>query len=162
MGLDMYLKRYEYISTLDYDDDTKAHKRVKKFKVNIKKELDDGTTKDIEYEVDTPTSGIELEIPVAYWRKANAIHRWFLENTGQEEDKCQKIYIGGNQLQELVKLCEEVLADHSKAEELLPTQEGFFFGPTEYGDWYFEDLANTVKQLKDLNPALNYVYQASW
>ena len=48
-------------------------------------------------------------------------------------------------VEELLEACKQVLADHSKAEELLPTCDGFFFGSTDYDEWYFDD----VKEVKE-------------
>lgn len=106
---------------------------------------------------------------VAYWRKANAIHRWFVENVQNGEDDCKEYYVSEEQLKELVKTCKEVLRNHSKASKLLPSQEGFFFGSTEYNEGYFQDLKDTVKQieegLKQEYPKGVYVsfyYDSSW
>ena len=48
------------------------------------------------------------------------------------------------------------------AEELLPTQEGFFFGIYEYGEEYMIDIESTIEQLKDISEDGDYFYQASW
>jgi len=48
------------------------------------------------------------------------------------------------------------------AEELLPTQEGFFFGIYEYGEEYMMDIESTIEQLKDISEDGDYFYQASW
>ena len=66
-----------------------------------------------------------------------------------------------------VKKALKVLDDTSVAEELLPTQSGFFFGSTLYDQYYVEDLENTVKQiteiLKDTDfDEWNIVYHAWW
>lgn len=42
----------------------------------------------------------------------------------------------------------KVLEDSSVAEELLPIQEGFFFGGTKYDEWYWADLVETVEILE--------------
>jgi len=64
-----------------------------------------------------------------------------------------------------VDLCKYVLKDREKAEELLPTQEGFFFGSTEYDEYYFEALEETVyvidKELREY-PDDEYIYHSSW
>lgn len=110
---------------------------------------------------------------VGYWRKANAIHRWFVNNCAEGKDECQRIYVSKESIQKLLDTCKEVLADHSKANELLPTQSGFFFGGTEYDEWYFRDLEYTVELLTDITDFLNtntsksgtyydVIYQASW
>ena len=99
---------------------------------------------------------------VAYWRKANHIHRWFVENVQNGEDDCREYEVSGKQLKELIKLCRKVLRNKSKADELLPTQSGFFFGGTDYDEYYFEDIKNTIKMLKDIKEDEDYEYCASW
>jgi hypothetical protein len=50
------------------------------------------------------------------------------------------------------------------AEELLPSHSGFFFGSTEYDEWYFKDLTRTVEIIdRCLASKFDYFeYQASW
>jgi len=83
-----------------------------------------------------------------YWRKANAIHQWFVENVQYGEDDCHIYEVDVDQLKELLAVCEEVLADRSKAEELLPTQAGFFFGSLEYDEWYWDDVKQTAAGIR--------------
>lgn len=101
---------------------------------------------------------------VGYWRKANAIHRWFVDNVQSGVDDCREYDVSIDKMKELLDLVEEVLADHSKNEELLPTQSGFFFGDTDYCDSYYEDLEWTrnilTEALKDESG--DYQYQSSW
>lgn len=161
MGLDMYLRKEQYVCT--YDFEAKDYCPPKKINIKLDIEYEDGHTKTIESSEDLCDSGgLYIEIPYAYWRKANAIHKWFIGLLPEgEEDRCQKIYVSGKKLLELKELCEQVLADHDKASELLPTQEGFFFGSTEYDEWYFKDLEATIEQLKDVKPDEDFIYQAS-
>ena len=49
-----------------------------------------------------------------------------------------------------VKRTFKVLADSSLAEELLPTQDGFFFGSTLYDEYYLDDLRSTVSQINKI------------
>jgi len=62
--------------------------------------------------------------------------------------------------------CEEVLTDKSKADTILPTGSGFFFGSTEYDEWYFHGLEKTVKivskLIEDVPEGWTFEYQASW
>ena len=112
---------------------------------------------------------------VGYWRKANAIHNWIVTNCAKGVDNCQEIYMSKSNLQHLLDTCKEVLSDHSKAEDLLPTKDGFFFGNLEYNEWYFKDLNYTVELLTDVLKLLDdnekeqsfylyydVIYQASW
>lgn len=157
MGLDMYLKQRKYISAY------KNRSHATKMSITTDIEFDDGTTETQTFKAKTTDMGISLDIPVCYWRKVNAVHKWFLDATEQEEDNCQDIDIQGSKILELVDLCKQVLDDHSKASELLPTQDGFFFGSTEYDDYYFDDIQYTYDSLKDnIDPEEWYVYRASW
>lgn len=109
-----------------------------------------------------------VSIQVGYWRKVNAIHNWFIQELADGEDNCQPIYVPRSSLIDLKILCNEVLADGSKerAHELLPTGSGFFFGSTEYDEWYFYGLENTVKivskLIEDVPEGWAFEYQASW
>lgn len=113
------------------------------------------------------SGGMEVSWTAAYWRKANAIHKWFVDNVQGGNDQCQLSYVSREQLQKLYNLCSEVLADKSLAATKLPPQSGFFFGSTEISDWYWSDIQYTVEQLKNLldNQAFEdceFYYQASW
>jgi hypothetical protein len=102
---------------------------------------------------------------VGYWRKANQIHNWFVENVQDGKDECQESYVSREQLQELLNICKIVNIDNTKAEQLLSTQSGFFFGGTEYDEWYFNDIDNTIKILEDAlsdENADDFTYRASW
>ena len=109
---------------------------------------------------------------VMYWRKANAIHKWFVDNVQDGNDDCGVYEVTLDQLQELRHLCIEVLHDRTKADELLPCIEGFFYGGTEYDEYYFEDLENTAKVInklvleairaKEQKHSMWYEYSSSW
>lgn len=93
----------------------------------------------------------ELSEEIMYWRKANQIRRWFVEHTDlNEDDNCKPIPLTKEILEQLYNDCCAVLKDHSKAEEILPCSSGFFFGSTEYDDWYFEQLRNTVDAIEGI------------
>ena len=96
--------------------------------------------------ISVPVSDISsISLKVGYWRNANAIHEWFIEQHDGGIDGCQRVYVSVDDLNELKGLCLEVLADHTKAEELLPSTRGFLFGSTAYDEWYYKDLEETVK-----------------
>lgn len=110
---------------------------------------------------------VYVTVGVAYWRKANSIHQWFVDNVQGGRDECQEAYVEREQLQELRDLCGEVLENPEHAAELLPSQEGFFFGSTEYDEGYFMDVRETYNVLTKLlnNKSLedySFVYQSSW
>jgi hypothetical protein len=161
MGLDMYLEARKYVSGYSHRpiDEQNEYEEVLN-SVGVSRA--DLTTEA------SPFANISVN--VAYWRKANQIHAWFINNYAKDGvDDCSPVFIGEiGRLRELRDLCQQVLDDHSKAEELLPVGEGFFFGSYEYDEYYFSDLTNTIEQLDKLlsNPKFangwDFIYQASW
>ena len=110
----------------------------------------------------------QIEFEAGYWRKANQIHKWFVDNVQGGEDDCKDYYVTREQLTDLLDTVNKVLANHDLAEELLPSQDGFFFGGTDYDEWYFKELEQT-KEILDkilIVPADedkgDYYYTASW
>lgn len=100
-----------------------------------------------------------------YWRKANHIHRWFIENIQNNIDDCEEHEISKEQLEYLKIKCEEVMRNPNKASKILPTQEGFFFGETTYDNVYFEQTKRTIKEINRIIQSTNYdwfIYQSSW
>ncbi|MGA1049396.1 MAG: hypothetical protein ACO3UU_15425, partial [Minisyncoccia bacterium] len=91
-----------------------------------------------------------IESTVARWRKANQIHKWFVDNVMSGVDECQTVYINRKNIKTIINLCEKVLETPQLAESLLPTGSGFFFGSTEYDDYYFQDLKDTIMMLSPL------------
>jgi hypothetical protein len=61
-------------------------------------------------------------------------------------------------------VCKKVTADNSLAELLLPSASGFFFGGTNYDEWYFEDVKNTISILEDAlqSKGGEIYYSSSW
>lgn len=61
----------------------------------------------------------------------------------------------------------KVIENPEVAEELLPSQSGFFFGSTNYDSYYLEDLQNTVEQIDEVLATTDFdkedlVYYAWW
>lgn len=144
MGLDMYLKAKVYLS---YNDE--ARQKISKLIGHA------------EFEV------THVELEVGYWRKANAIHKWFVDHVQNGQDDCGQHFVADRHLEELYNVCNQVLADPSKASELLPTQSGFFFGSTEYSDWYMDDIRDTLAIISRAlemrkDPGVEIHYHSSW
>jgi hypothetical protein len=82
------------------------------------------------------------------------------------DDDCREVYVSSDDIRTLIATCEEVLKDRNIdiAKDLLPNTEGFFFGSQEYDEYYFEDIAQVLKDLKaiDLDRAVDFYYRASW
>jgi hypothetical protein len=160
MGLDMYLKAKTYVNKHNWKVKTDDEQPLvtQKFKdvLAIFPELNTG---DI--------YGFEVSRVLGYWRKANAIHNWFVQNVQNGTDECQESYVAPSQLEELRDTIDKVLADPKLADELLPTRTGCFFGSQEYDDWYVSDLLDTKTIINNLldNKELDrydFYYQASW
>ena len=155
MGLDMYLYRREYLSNYSFQQDIDEKYTFESIVNAI------GIT---------PTQHsphIHVEVCVAYWRKANAIHKWFCDLDGGR-DECQNIYVTREKLVELRDLAKSVIEQPAMAASVLPTQQGFFFGSYDYDEWYMEDMKNTVSQLDAIladtseDGFTDFIYRASW
>jgi hypothetical protein len=184
MGLDMYLHKKYYVMNWDHTEPERRHH------ITIKR---GGKKSPI------PTEKIcYIETEEIYWRKANAIHAWFVNNAGKGIDNCQAIYVSRDDLKKLLHTIDEVLRksklkpgaivnghkydpkegmtpivakegviiDSGAASELLPTQDGFFFGGTDYDEFYYGDLVFTKKELERLmaeeHDGGEFYYEASW
>ena len=160
MGLDMYLKERKYIGKAEvkllsneygwYNNDGQEFKNVK-----------------------------ELVIEAGYWRKANAIHKWFVDNVQDGNDDCGEYEVSYEQLQDLLAICKvlkskmvlsedenengnKYVVNYTICNELLPTQDGFFFGSTNYDEWYYKDIENTINIIESLDGKDEYYYHSSW
>lgn len=113
---------------------------------------------------DVPSFGT---ITVMDWCKANAIHKWFLDNVQNGVDDCKEYQVSEEQLAVLCKILEKCLARKSRAPKLLPTYyTGSFFGPVDYGDYYWDNVKTTHSCLVDVlsrdNTGVSFFYSADW
>ena len=133
-----------------------------------------------------------------YWRKANAIHKWFVDNVQDGEDDCEYYEVSKKQLEQLLHICKlikekcrmkvgkiengqtfengkwktiyddgEFIENPEIAEEYLPTQGGFFFGGTDYDQYYMEDIESTIEILTNVLAETDFdkqmiAYHSSW
>lgn len=123
-------------------------------------------------------TSLSVDVHVAYWRKVNAVHSWFVNNVQGGKDECQRSYVDREHLQTLVDICKQILAtvnkgepveqgyappfqgtfttypnltlDTALADRLLAPKQGFFFGSYDYDYWYVVGLEETVKQIQDV------------
>ena len=130
---------------------------------NIKRSENFGITES-DKAVDLTGEISEITMSIGYWRKANQIHRWFVEHVQDGVDECQKSYVSTDQLINLKTACEDALTDPELASSILPPQEGFFFGSDELDEWYFNDLKDTIKIIDKALKIQNgtFYYQSSW
>ena len=145
----MYLNKHTYVQHWEHNGDNNYE--VKVTKAGNPTNID---PKKVKYIIEE----------AGYWRKANAIHKWFVDNIQDGVDDCRDAYVERRDLQTLLDLCRIVIIDKSKAEQLLPSSSGFFFGNTEYDEWYYNDIQNTIeileKALEDEDG--DYYYSSSW
>lgn len=188
MGLDMYLQKKVYVKNWSHNPPEDTYTFLVK-----------RGGKKLPKEVLNPKKIYEITEEVAYWRKANQIHNWFVKNVVDDEDTYigEDTWVSRENLEKLLDVCEQVIKasklvkgeiqngikyedgkaiaimekgkyikDPTVAQELLPTQEGFFFGSTEYNEWYLDDVKYTVKMLKealkDTSDTGSFYYSASW
>ena len=153
MGLDMYLLAKRYISPYDPAD----------------AELTE-LAKAINFGGGTMGMDIrEVTFEAMYWRKANAIHRWFVDNVQDGVDNCAEYYVTQELLNDLRNLCQKVLKNPENAMELLPPKSGFFFGSAVIDDFFLQDLTSTVERIdylldlpEVLNHKISFYYHSSW
>lgn len=166
MGLDMYIYARKNCFVSSWIDESKGQ-----IKCELPKELD--AFKDLDEVKNSLSIDFNVDYKIGYWRKANHIHKWFVDNCADGRDECQIIWLDKADLEKLRNVCAEVMQDHSKAEQLLPTCDGFFFGGTEYDEYYFNDIDKAmkildacIKFLEEKEKAEDYswrlYYQASW
>jgi hypothetical protein len=141
MGLDMYLRRVTTVA--------------QPTELNLPPVI----TMDDDYNYNVYASQM-----VMYWRKANAIHGWFVDNVQNGEDDCKCYELSIDELISLRDACSEAL--DNRDDDALPTRQGFFFGSTEKDDYYWDDIQATHDKLNDLitqhTHDMHYTYQASW
>jgi hypothetical protein len=157
----MYLSARKYVGRNDYSD-----------RQNVKVSSDFNIMVDLAPEGLTKYSdfgGISVSYPVGYWRKANAIHGWFVNELADGVDECQEIRVPREKLVELRDLCKLAVSQPAMAGEVLPPTLGFFFGSSEVDEYYMQDLSDTVKMVDHIlsivpedNWEWEFVYRASW
>ena len=85
---------------------------------------------------------------IGYFRKVNFLVKFF-EKKGFDVPNQTPLAIKREDAEELLSKCEEVLKDHSKGPELLPTMSGFFFGNTDYNSYYYKDVKSVRDYIKE-------------
>ena len=88
---------------------------------------------------------------VMYWRKANQIRKWIVDHTDYDDNSnCEAFELTQENLIALRNDCQKVLDNHKLANKIMPSSNGFFFGNTEYDEWYFNKLESTVEKLNEI------------
>lgn len=173
MGLDMYLsvrkkdwKEKIPEKYLDYNEIADQDKFIQEMgyenivKLILSKNIFLGT------QLYTNIVWMSLTQEIGYWRKANAIHNWFVKNVQNGVDDCGYYVVTKKQLEELLEICIKVrdslnnqkpiekinkdgfaikvFENHEIAQNLLPALDGFFFGGIEYDEYYLESIQETI------------------
>jgi hypothetical protein len=147
MGLDMYLNAERYLWS-HVDVDTQLSENIGQL-------------------VGLPADGRikTITVEAGYWRKANQIHHWFVQNVQDGEDDCRSAYVSQEKLTELRELCQRAIDNPEQAHLILPRTEGFFFGNKEYDQWYFEQLRDTIEVIDNalaMPEQWEFNYTSSW
>jgi hypothetical protein len=165
MGLDMYLSARKHINKiewdkLDRDSDTRYSEATASQWFDVVNAAGVATLVDKE-----SIYGVDVSVNVAYWRKSNQIHKWFVDNVQGGEDDCGEYYVSREKLTELLTTCRQALFKKDPS-ELMPSA-GFFFGSYDIDEYYWADIKDTIKQIaplveNDEYKNLSFYYQSSW
>ena len=104
MGLDMYLTASRYIGG-GWDHAADADKKAFVEVLGV-----------VGLERSQAENSVTVDVGVGYWRKANAIHAWFVRECQGGVDECQKASVDREKLQELREVCSKVLASSVEVE----------------------------------------------
>lgn len=152
MGLDMFLKGKRYLWS--DDEDTVISQEIAKLFPEL-----------ASHQSRMGRVVNEIAIDAGYWRKANHIHQWFVENVQKNVDDCGNYHVSRGQLERLREICQRVLDFKHLANDLLPRQAGFFFGNTDYDEGYYQDIEQTIEIIdRALSMPNNweFEYHSSW
>jgi len=104
---------------------------------------------------------------VGYWRKANAIHKWFVDKVQEGIDRCESYVVSKEKLQDLLHDCNQIKDNKKLAKKMIPSAQGFFFGGTDYDEWYWQSIDNTIEIVTKILTETNFdedqiMYHSSW
>lgn len=134
MGLDMYLDAKNSFYKCKWDEENSNERETNDKIRKIFPEMFE--TGNLNY--------IKIAFEVGYWRKANHIHKWFVDNCQNGKDDCQASYVSRDNLKKLLTICKKIKKNPEIAQKLLPTQAGFFFGSENYDKYYMNDITSTI------------------
>jgi hypothetical protein len=159
MGLDQYLSAKKTFSNSQWGKDEERR---------IHAEIVSAVDASSILEADHPY--VVVEITVAYWRKARAIHDWFLSNCVYANNAGYSFHVTRDELWALHDLCVVIpfgLAVHGDeyADSRIPNPSWFGGGDEKYGDWYKESLkytADVIFKLLSDGKNENLAFEYSW
>ncbi|XJZ25696.1 hypothetical protein ACF5W4_09730 [Bacillota bacterium Lsc_1132] len=167
MGLDMYLISVPKIEGLTFDETLIAIGRVHEHKA-ARDEIYEKIKPHIKHGEESDLSWSELHDDIAYWRKANQIHNWFVKHTNNGID--EPVFfseVTKDKLEILNNYCLEILDKKSNPAKILPTRPGPFFGSLAYDKFYYSEIEETQSIIEDLLNHFDFenrylYYQCSW
>jgi len=171
MGLDMYLSSAPKIAGMSLDSVLEIGRNFDRLKQQ-QYELYEIVKPHIKHFEEFGHSWDSIVEEVIYWRKANQIHNWFVENLhdGVDEPLFREEVTKEN-LQELYKLCVKALKHKTKPKihpsSILPTRPGCFFGSISYDNFYYHVINETKTKLEDVLKNFDFdthflFYECSW
>ena len=118
------------------------------------------------------------ETEVGYWRKANPIHKWMVDNIQDGQDECRPHVVSKSNLLQLKLICEMAMECFTESgvlkpnmlyllREILPALRGLFFGELEYNADYWEDVKMTIEIIDNVIKDTDWkneiiFYYSSW
>jgi hypothetical protein len=163
MGLDMYLYKKTYVKNWEHTSKELKHSFSVKMGGKVREDI-------------KPERISYITEEVAYWRKFNALHGWFVENCADGKDECQEIYVEEGKMEEVLKVLKQVseLLNNSKpvvkvlqdwngkdyevttfecedeVKDIFSPTHGFFFGSDCIDRYYKEEVENTIEVIENL------------
>ena len=109
----------------------------------------------------------ENENQVAYWRKFNALHKWFVNHVQDGVDECQKSRdLTKDDISNILYVLKEIKKNPLTAPEMMPTSQGMFFGSLDYDEYFMESVDETIPVFERMLEQIEYGnklhYQSSW
>ena len=106
-----------------------------------------------------PTDTVCLRGIAAYWRKANVIHNWFVQNVQGGNNDCKAYVVSTKKLKSLLRLCEQAVRTGVIPRQLEPNAT---FNRSGYA---LDDCKSTVTMLTTMLERFHdyrYEYKSSW
>lgn len=164
MGLDMYF----YARKTTYKSFSKWDKPDRADETNYPEDLK--TFSDYIYDRNFKSVQTVISYQIGYFRKFNALHSYIVKTFADGIDNCQDIILYKEDVEKIKRVLDDVLNVHQQAEkakEILPTQSGYFFGGTDYDEYYFEEVKVAADLMQNLLDNFDFekyqlIYRASW
>lgn len=102
---------------------------------------------------------------IGYFRKFNALHQYITNYYSVEEDNCVEIELDREFVLELKNTLEQVIDDHELSSVLFPSASGFFFGSTNYDEFYYKDCEEALElceKLLCMDFENDFIYYYAW